>query len=65
MIVWLVKYDESLQQEICGIWLSSSLAYKLSVNDSQVKNIPLKLVPVWQVKIKSFQSVGRRSLSDL
>lgn len=36
-IVWLVEYDESLQQEICGIWLSSSLAYKLSMNDNQVK----------------------------
>lgn len=37
VIVRLVEYDESLQQEMCGIWLSSSLAYKLSMNDNQVK----------------------------
>lgn len=37
VIVWLVGYDESLQQEMRGIWLSSSLAYKLSINDNQVK----------------------------
>lgn len=55
----LAEYDESLQQEIRGIWRRLFLAYKLSLNGNLAKNF-LESGPCVEDRVKHYHFVGKR-----